>query len=761
MNDQSAEDDDENSKTILHVVNIKGRAELKRTAGGELIYVRADGTHIVKKDGKEEEAPLPPPVRNLRLSNSTGNILDWTCLHCAALNWGSKKRSDCYKCKVTKEQVLPAVAAEEAKSKSTTDISAYQRELQESLDKANIDSPVSPMSPFGRKPGGKTKKKPLGLKISPIGPPAIVIAAKPEPAPVPSPPPSPTSKNFIGKSLKFVGATRQLTLINDVTSGSQSSIKNAKAQVDNQIRSAVSKPFAGNKKTMKTLKPIKQASDLDLRDLVIDETNTLGSGAYGTVYKCWIRADEAKAKKENRHFPKPSDIKAIKVMKLDTSGCREDYDKISKAALNELKTWIAVTGGMLSKKNKKRSTHVVTPLRPFETEQEFQILMEFMHFGSLDDLMLTIARIPADELRYMVQMISQGGPNPMDRIQVPEKDGPTTPPAHHDVLTPLPEPILSYVMEMVLRGLEFLHNLEDADGKTVNMVHQDIKPGNILIDNWAMVKIGDFGLAGFRDVGYAGGTRLYMPPEMAVASKKCTQAADLWSLGVSALECALGLHSGSNTHLFSASATSSYLISRDFDPDEQKLREHVSWASVIQTIEANENLSAVWVTLSAPFKDFCKNCLEFNPDERPPAKVMKDHQFIRRRSRWKKPEMKSFLDSLIQRLITQGRLAGSNVEAMKWQQRGWQEAKNATDCSTHSTQSSAPIFFSEAVQQKRRMWMGNWRGRGRGQQNQFKNGRGSSRASRGPPTYSGASPSSPTEPMQPIPQESDANSKTA
>eukprot|EP01059_Diplonema_ambulator_P037467 TRINITY_DN992_c0_g4_i4.p1 TRINITY_DN992_c0_g4~~TRINITY_DN992_c0_g4_i4.p1 ORF type:complete len:783 (+),score=136.83 TRINITY_DN992_c0_g4_i4:773-3121(+) len=743
------------SKTILHVVNTKGRSELKRTAGGDLVYVRADGTQIVKKEGKEEG--------------------DWSCGKCGTVNWGSKKRLECYKCKERRDD------DDDAAKRAVSELEEYRKQLMKSLDRSLVESPqtttpiASPKKTFKHKKRTHPTLK-LGMGITPL----TTLPANPQPITTdePTKPEKPAENSNQSSPVSAVehckpngGAAvtttitttaqqpgrknvffmdRQLSIINQVTSGS--AVWKVKAQVDNQIRTAVHGP-SSSRKQMKSLKPIKKASDLELQDLCIDERDSLGAGAYGRVYKCWVKADEIQAKKDGRMFPKPSDIKAIKVMNLDQAGCREDYEKNATAARNELKTWIAVTGGMLDDSSHKRlrSTHVVIPLRPFESDHDFKILMDFMHFGSLDDLMLAISRIPADEVQSMVTMISQGGPDPLDRLQIPEKDGPTTPPAHPESLTPLPEPALSYVMEMVLKGLEFLHDLK-LDGQTVNMVHQDIKPGNILIDNWAMVKIADFGLAGFMNAGLGGGTRLYMPPEMAT-NKEMTQAADLWSLGVSAMECALGLHSLSSEHLFSASATSSYLISRDFDPDENTVREHVSWDSVLQTIQANDRLRSTWNKLSEPFKDFCENCLTFNPMERPPAKALKDHQFIVGRSRWKRPEMKAFLDTLIQRLITQDRLTGGNSEAQKWESRGWQIAKQnttaATECSS-STQSSVPLYFSSAMQRRRKMWMGSWRGRGRGQP------RGSVPAARGPsrnPHFPPSQPPTTTKSAQPDPIE--------
>ncbi|WP_051393358.1 serine/threonine-protein kinase [Glycomyces arizonensis] len=77
------------------------------------------------------------------------------------------------------------------------------------------------------------------------------------------------------------------------------------------------------------------------------------------------------------------------------------------------------------------------------------------------------------------------------------------------------------------------------------IVHRDIKPGNILIEEDGTVKLVDFGIARINDVtsltstGVALGTLHYASPEQ-VDLKEITAASDLYSLGVVAYECLTG-----------------------------------------------------------------------------------------------------------------------------------------------------------------------------------------------------------------------------
>lgn len=90
---------------------------------------------------------------------------------------------------------------------------------------------------------------------------------------------------------------------------------------------------------------------------------------------------------------------------------------------------------------------------------------------------------------------------------------------------------------------KFLDALAEAHEKGV--VHRDIKPGNIMIDNKNRVKVMDFGLAKLRDAsnltreGTTMGTVQYMSPEQAIG-KEIDHRTDIWSIGVVLYEMLAG-----------------------------------------------------------------------------------------------------------------------------------------------------------------------------------------------------------------------------
>lgn len=80
-----------------------------------------------------------------------------------------------------------------------------------------------------------------------------------------------------------------------------------------------------------------------------------------------------------------------------------------------------------------------------------------------------------------------------------------------------------------------------------NIVHRDIKPGNILISKKAEVKLTDFGIASdnagddsLTQSGVALGTPAYMPPEQFEDSAKVDCRADIYALGIMLYEMITG-----------------------------------------------------------------------------------------------------------------------------------------------------------------------------------------------------------------------------
>lgn len=162
---------------------------------------------------------------------------------------------------------------------------------------------------------------------------------------------------------------------------------------------------------------------------------------------------------------------------------------------------------------------------------------------------------------------------------------------------PLQEVEIAAVTHGALQGLAYLHSH--------NMIHRDVKAGNILLSEPGLVKLGDFGSASIMAPANSFvGTPYWMAPEVILAMDEGQYdgKVDVWSLGITCIELA-----ERKPPLFNMNAMSAlYHIAQNESP-------------VLQ--------SGHW---SEYFRNFVDSCLQKIPQDRPTSEVLLKHRFVLR-----------------------------------------------------------------------------------------------------------------------------------
>jgi serine/threonine protein kinase len=165
--------------------------------------------------------------------------------------------------------------------------------------------------------------------------------------------------------------------------------------------------------------------------------------------------------------------------------------------------------------------------------------------------------------------------------------------------TTLTEEQIASVMRMALMGLDFLH--------CHKKIHRDLKAANILVTTGGECKLADFGVSAemkntLAHKQTAIGTPHWMAPEVIETDKKYNTKADIWSLGITAYELAVGDPPHANANQMRAI----FLIPSAPAP---KLPNPERW--------------------SKSFQHFISVCLQKVPDNRPDAQtLLTKHPFL-------------------------------------------------------------------------------------------------------------------------------------
>ncbi|PHH89422.1 hypothetical protein CDD83_6075 [Cordyceps sp. RAO-2017] len=171
------------------------------------------------------------------------------------------------------------------------------------------------------------------------------------------------------------------------------------------------------------------------------------------------------------------------------------------------------------------------------------------------------------------------------------------------VFGPIRVDVLGKIAEATLGGLTYLYSKH-------HIMHRDIKPSNILVNSRGSIKLCDFGVSGELINSIADtfvGTSTYMAPER-IQGEKYTLKSDVWSLGLTIMELAIGKF--------------------PFAASEQLSDEECAPAGILDLLQQIVHEPAPKLPRSDAFpsilEDMIQKCLYKEPEQRPTPQELLD-----------------------------------------------------------------------------------------------------------------------------------------